>query len=138
MRGRWRCGDSIWMGFDLRWDAVITHRGGGRYRPLLEHIARRKGRRQAVVRVRHRHRAVPPVLAPGRSSRSVRRARTVGCPPGRHNRDVGIVALTALTTPDDVDRTSGAFIPMRYRNTVRMHDGPEPATEGARHGRVRR
>ena len=30
----------------------ITHRGGGRYKPLLEHIARRKGRRQAVIRVR--------------------------------------------------------------------------------------
>jgi hypothetical protein len=23
----------------------ITHRGGGRYKPLLEHVARRKGRR---------------------------------------------------------------------------------------------
>ena len=28
----------------------ITHRGGGRYKPLLEHVARRKGRRQAVIR----------------------------------------------------------------------------------------
>ena len=42
----------------------ITHRGGGRYKPLLEHVARRKGRRQAVVRVRHRRRAAPPVLTP--------------------------------------------------------------------------
>ncbi|MFE7423499.1 hypothetical protein [Rhodococcus sp. NPDC057529] len=32
----------------------ITHRGGGRYKPLLEHVARRKGRRQAVIRVRRR------------------------------------------------------------------------------------
>jgi len=31
----------------------ITHRGGSRYKPLLEHIARRKGRRQAVIRVRN-------------------------------------------------------------------------------------
>ena len=30
----------------------ITHRGGGRYKPLLEHVARRKGRREAVIRVR--------------------------------------------------------------------------------------
>ena len=43
----------------------ITHRGGGRYLPLLEHVARRKGRRQAVVRVRGRRRAAPPVLTPG-------------------------------------------------------------------------
>jgi integrase len=43
----------------------ITHRGGGRYKPLLEHVARRKGRRQAVVGVRHRRRAAPPVLTPG-------------------------------------------------------------------------
>ena len=35
----------------------ITHRGGGRYKPLLEHVARRKGRRQAVIRVRHRRRS---------------------------------------------------------------------------------
>jgi integrase len=42
----------------------ITHRGGGRYKPLLEHVARRNGRRQAVIRVRHRRRAAPPVLTP--------------------------------------------------------------------------
>lgn len=42
----------------------ISHRGGGRYKPLLEHVARRKGRRQAVIRVRDRHRAAPPVLTP--------------------------------------------------------------------------
>jgi hypothetical protein len=27
----------------------ISHRGAGWYRPLLEHVARRKGRRQAVI-----------------------------------------------------------------------------------------
>jgi integrase len=44
----------------------ITHRGGGRYQPLLEHVARRKGRRQSVVRVRDRRRRAPaPVLTPG-------------------------------------------------------------------------
>jgi integrase len=42
----------------------IIHRGGGRYKPLLEHVARRKGRRQAVIRVRHRRRAAPPILTP--------------------------------------------------------------------------
>jgi integrase len=42
----------------------ITHRGGGRYKPLLEHIARRKGRRQTVIRVRDRNRVTPPVLTP--------------------------------------------------------------------------
>ena len=41
----------------------ITHRGGGRYKPLLEHIARREGRRQAVIRVRQRRRAAPPICA---------------------------------------------------------------------------
>ncbi len=48
----------------------ITHRGGGRYKPLLEHIARRKGRRQTVIRVRQRHRsAPPPILTPGQIER---------------------------------------------------------------------
>ena len=42
----------------------ITQRGGGRYKPLLEHVARRKGRRQVVIRVRHRRRAAPPILTP--------------------------------------------------------------------------
>lgn len=41
----------------------ITHRGG-RYKPLLEHIARRKGRRQAVIRVRQRRWVAPPILTP--------------------------------------------------------------------------
>ena len=45
----------------------ITHRGGGRYKPLLEHIARRKGCRQAVVRLCPRCRMAPPILTPSRS-----------------------------------------------------------------------
>ena len=47
----------------------ITHRGGGRYKPLLEHVARRKGRRQAVIRVRQRRAAPPPILTPGQIER---------------------------------------------------------------------
>jgi integrase len=42
----------------------ITHRGGSSYKPLLEHIARRKGRRETVVRVRQHGRATAPVLTP--------------------------------------------------------------------------
>lgn len=42
----------------------VTHRGGGRYKPLLEHVARRKGRRQALIRVRQRRPAAPPILTP--------------------------------------------------------------------------
>jgi len=43
----------------------LVHRRGGRYLPMLEHVARRRGRREAVVRVRRPRRAVPPVLTPG-------------------------------------------------------------------------
>jgi integrase len=42
----------------------ITHRGGAGYKPLLEHIARRKGRRETVIRVRQSGRATAPVLTP--------------------------------------------------------------------------
>jgi site-specific recombinase XerD len=41
----------------------ITHRGG-RYKPLLEHIARRRGRRQTVIRVRSPRSTAPPILTP--------------------------------------------------------------------------
>lgn len=47
----------------------ITQRGGGAYKPLLEHIARRRGRRQSVVRVRQPRRGAPPVLTPGQIER---------------------------------------------------------------------
>lgn len=44
----------------------ISHRGGGGYKPLLEHVARRRGRRRSTVRVRGPRRAgPPPVLTPG-------------------------------------------------------------------------
>ncbi len=46
----------------------IAH-GRSRYKPLLEHIARRKGRRQAVIRVRQRRPAAPPTLTPGQMER---------------------------------------------------------------------
>jgi integrase len=41
-----------------------VHRGGGAYKPFLEHLARRGGRRRAVVAVRRRGRGAPPVLTP--------------------------------------------------------------------------
>lgn len=44
----------------------ISHRGGGGYKPLLEHVARRRGRRISTVRVRRARRSgPPPVLTPG-------------------------------------------------------------------------
>lgn len=43
---------------------VVRGRGGG-YKPLLEHVARRGGRRRAVVRVRRSRPGAPPVLTPG-------------------------------------------------------------------------
>lgn len=42
----------------------ISHRGGGRYKPLLEHVARKRGRRRSTVRVRQTRRSSPPVLTP--------------------------------------------------------------------------
>lgn len=47
----------------------ITHGRGGSYKPLLEHIARRKGRRQAVIRVRQSRQVAPPTLTPGQIER---------------------------------------------------------------------
>ncbi|MBF6072864.1 tyrosine-type recombinase/integrase [Nocardia farcinica] len=47
----------------------ITHGRNGNYKPLLEHIARRSGRRQAVIRVRRPRRGAPPMLTPGQIDR---------------------------------------------------------------------
>ena len=47
----------------------ITDRRGGNYKPLLEHIARRKGRRQAAIRVRQPRRTGAPILTPGQIDR---------------------------------------------------------------------
>lgn len=43
----------------------VSHRGGGGYKPLLEHVARKRGRRVSTVRVRRPRRGAPPVLTPG-------------------------------------------------------------------------
>ncbi len=47
---------------------VTQHRSGG-YRPMLEHVARRRGRRESVIRVRQPRRAGPPTLTPGQLDR---------------------------------------------------------------------
>lgn len=47
----------------------IIHGRAGSYKPLLEHIARRKGRRQAVIRVRRPRDLPPPTLTPGQIER---------------------------------------------------------------------
>ncbi|GAA3422482.1 site-specific integrase [Streptosporangium vulgare] len=57
--------NGVSVGADLR---RVVHGGGVAYKPLLEHIARRSGRRQSVIRVRQR-RSVPPTLTPGQIDR---------------------------------------------------------------------
>ena len=50
-----------------------------RYKPMLEHIARRDGRERAVVRVRVPRRVPPPVLTPAQIEAVCRGVRIVGC-----------------------------------------------------------
>jgi site-specific recombinase XerD len=53
-------------GVALGGDLVRVVRGGRSvYKPMLEHVARRRGRRRAVVRVRSPANLPPPVLTPG-------------------------------------------------------------------------
>src|SRR6266704_3375625 len=53
-------------GVRLGGDLVRLARGArAAYRPMLEHVARRRGRDRAVVRVRVPTRLAPPVLTPG-------------------------------------------------------------------------
>ena len=53
-------------GVALGGDLVRVVRGGRRgYKPMLEHVARKKGRLEAVIRVRTARRVPPPVLTPG-------------------------------------------------------------------------
>ena len=52
-------------GVALGGDLYRITRSGSRYKPMLEHVARRRGRRRAVVTVRRAGRAAPPVLTPG-------------------------------------------------------------------------
>ena len=57
-------------GVELGRDLVrLVHGRGGSYKPMLEHLARRTGRRQAVIRVRRPGRAAPPLLTPGQIER---------------------------------------------------------------------
>jgi hypothetical protein len=53
-------------GVELGRDLIrLVHGRGGSYKPVLEHLARRTGRRQAVIGVRRPGRAAPPLLTPG-------------------------------------------------------------------------
>ena len=54
--------NGVTLGADL---TRLVRRRGTNYQPLLEHVARRRGRREAVVRVRRPRRAVTPTLTPG-------------------------------------------------------------------------
>jgi site-specific recombinase XerD len=57
--------NGVRLGGDL---VRLVHGARAAYLPMLEHVARRQGRRQAVVRVRQPRRAAPPVLTPGQSA----------------------------------------------------------------------
>jgi integrase len=47
----------------------LVHGARAAYLPMLEHVAQRRGRERAVVRVRTPRRAAPPVLTPGQIER---------------------------------------------------------------------
>ena len=47
----------------------LVHGRGGSYKPMLEHLARRTGRRRAVIQVRRTGRATPPLLRAGQIER---------------------------------------------------------------------
>jgi integrase len=53
--------NGVTLGGDL---VRVVHGGRSAYKPMLEHVARRKGRQRQVIRVRTRKDA-PPVLSPG-------------------------------------------------------------------------
>jgi integrase len=53
--------NGVTLGGDL---VRVVHGGRAVYKPMLEHVARRKGRQRQVIRVRRRKDA-PPVLSPG-------------------------------------------------------------------------
>ena len=54
--------NGVALGGDL---VRVVHGGRAVYKPMLEHVARRKGRQRAVVRVRAPRHVPPPVLTPG-------------------------------------------------------------------------
>ncbi len=54
--------NGVALGGDL---VRVVHGGRAAYKPMLEHVARRKGRQRAVIRVREPRHQPPPVLTPG-------------------------------------------------------------------------
>ena len=54
--------NGVALGRDL---VRVVHGGRRGYQPMLEHVARKKGRRQSVIQVRAARRVPAPVLAPG-------------------------------------------------------------------------
>ena len=54
--------NGVALGGDL---VRVVHGGRAGYKPMLEHVARRKGRQRAVIRVRAPRHMPPPVLTPG-------------------------------------------------------------------------
>src|SRR5260370_22186041 len=54
--------NGVALGGDL---VRVAHGGRAAYKPMLEHVARRKGRQRAVIRVRAPRHVPPPVLTPG-------------------------------------------------------------------------
>jgi site-specific recombinase XerD len=92
----------------------ITHRRGGNYKPLLEHVARRKGRRQAVIRVRQRRGAAPPTLTPGQIARICDACATWDAAAGRWRGSVRNRLLWALLA--DTGLRLGEALGLQHRD----------------------
>ena len=88
--------NGVTLGRDL---VRVVHGGRAAYKPMLEHVARRKGRQRAVIRVRTA-RAAPPVLTPGQIGAICDACASPGTGPGQWNgrvRDRFLWSLLAET-----------------------------------------
>src|SRR5262249_60840909 len=65
----WCCRSHYFNGVAFGGDLIRLVNGRGGYKPMLEHVARRAGRRQAVIRVRRPGSQPPPLLTPGQIER---------------------------------------------------------------------
>ena len=87
-------------GVSLGGDLVrVVHGGRAAYKPMLEHVARKKGRQRAVIRVRTA-RAAPPVLTPGQIDAICDACASPGPGPGQRSgrvRDRFLWSLLAET-----------------------------------------
>jgi integrase len=130
--------NGVALGGDL---VRVVHGGRAVYKPMLEHVARKRGRQRPVIRVRASRHVPPPVLSPGQIEAICEACARFDAASGQWTGQVrdrllwSLLAETGLRLGEALGLQHGDWHTGPRRHPVHRGDSPRASARGPGQGR---